>query len=69
MNSKTISIKELIESGNPPEILFWIGCAGSYDERYKKVTKSFVKILNELNINYDDDVSKSKLEINYNTNN
>ena len=52
MNSKTISIKELIESGNPPEILFWIGCAGSYDERYKKVTKSFVKILNELNINY-----------------
>ena len=45
MNSKTISIKELIESGNPPEILFWIGCAGSYDERYKKVTKSFVKIL------------------------
>ena len=52
MNSKTISIKELIESGNPPEILFWVGCAGSYDERYKKVTKSFVKILNELNINY-----------------
>ena len=52
MNSKTISIKELIESGNPPEILFWIGCAGSYDERYKKVTKSFVKILDELNINY-----------------
>ena len=45
MNSKTISIKELIESGNPPEILFWVGCAGSYDERYKKVTKSFVKIL------------------------
>ena len=50
MNSKTISIKELIESGNPPEILFWIGCAGSYDERYKKVTKSFVKILNETGV-------------------
>ena len=60
MNSKTISIKELIESGNPPEILFWVGCAGSYDERYKKVTKigenihpnklkNKAKILNELN--------------------
>jgi len=29
-----------------PEILFWVGCAGSYDDRYKKVTQAFVKILN-----------------------
>ena len=32
--------------GESPEILFWVGCAGSFDERYKRVTKAFVKILN-----------------------
>lgn len=38
--------------GKEPEILFWVGCAGSFDDRYKKVTRSFVKILNSLNINF-----------------
>ena len=38
--------------GEQPEILFWVGCAGSFDDRYKKVTRSFVKILNHLNINF-----------------
>jgi len=52
MNSKIITVKDLIESGKNPDILFWVGCAGSYDERYKKVTKAFTKILNDLNINY-----------------
>ena len=46
MKVKTIS--EFINSNQNPEILFWVGCAGSYDDRYKKVTKSFVKILNHL---------------------
>ena len=52
MNSKIITVKDLIESGRNPDILFWVGCAGSYDERYKKVTRAFTKILNDLNINY-----------------
>ena len=52
MNSKIITVKDLIESGKNPDILFWVGCAGSYDERYKKVTRAFTKILNDLNINY-----------------
>jgi Fe-S oxidoreductase len=34
------------------EILFWVGCAGAYDERAKKVTKSFVKILQAADINF-----------------
>jgi Fe-S oxidoreductase len=38
--------------GESPEILFWVGCAGSFDDRYKKVTKAFVKILNEVNIKF-----------------
>ncbi len=37
---------DLAAKGEKPEVLFWVGCAGSYDDRYKRVTKSFVKILN-----------------------
>ena len=50
MNKKTIT--EFLESNQNPEILFWIGCAGSYDDRYKKVTKAFVRILNKLDIDF-----------------
>ena len=49
---KIKTIKSFIESNQDPEILFWVGCAGSYDERYKKVTKSFIKILNKLSIDF-----------------
>ena len=49
---KVNTIQNFIESNKNPEILFWVGCAGSFDERYKKVTKSFIKILNNLKIDY-----------------
>ncbi len=39
-------------NGEQPEILFWVGCAGSFDERYKKVTRAFVKILQHLDIRF-----------------
>jgi len=45
-------ISELVAEGKSPDILFWVGCAGSFDERYKKVTVSICKILNHLQINY-----------------
>ncbi|MEL6650925.1 MAG: (Fe-S)-binding protein [Bacteroidota bacterium] len=38
--------------GKTPEYLFWVGCAGSYDSRYQRVTQSFVRILNHLEIDY-----------------
>ena len=38
--------------GKKPEYLFWVGSAGAFDDRYKKVTQAFVKILNHLNIDY-----------------
>jgi len=38
--------------GETPEVLFWVGCAGSFDDRYKRVTKAFVKILNAIPINF-----------------
>ena len=46
-------VKTMAEMGTEqPEILFWVGCAGSFDERYKKVTKAFVKILQHLDISF-----------------
>jgi Fe-S oxidoreductase/nitrate reductase gamma subunit len=42
----------LFTSGKKPEYLFWVGSAGAFDDRYKKVTREFVKILNHLNIDY-----------------
>ena len=36
---------DCIKEGKTPEILFWVGCSGSFDERAKKITKGFVKIL------------------------
>jgi heterodisulfide reductase subunit D len=50
MNVPTIA--ELTAQGQSPDILFWVGCAGSYDDRYKRVTKAFVKILNALEIKF-----------------
>lgn len=35
-----------------PEILFWVGCAGSFDQRAQKVTKAFVEILNHVGIQF-----------------
>ena len=38
--------------GTKPEYLFWVGCAGAFDDRYKKVVKAFATILNRLNVSY-----------------
>jgi len=46
------TMAELTAKGESPEILFWVGCAGSFDDRYKRVTLAFVKILNELGIKF-----------------
>ena len=46
------TVADLVAKGEKPEILFWVGCAGSYDDRYKNVTKAFVKILNKVGINF-----------------
>lgn len=43
---------EMIAKGETPEILFWVGCSGSFDDRAKKITKSIVKILHHCNVKY-----------------
>lgn len=49
---KVPTMAEMAAKGEAPEILFWVGCAGSFDERYKKVTRAFVKILEKVGISY-----------------
>jgi heterodisulfide reductase subunit D len=42
---KVPTCAELAASGETPDVLFWVGCAGSFDDRAKRVTKAFAKIL------------------------
>ena len=41
---------ELVAKGEEPEILFWVGCAGSFDQRAQKITKAFALILDKVGI-------------------
>ena len=50
MNVPTLA--ELTAKGEAPEVVFWVGCAGSFDERAKRVTKAFVKILNAVGVKF-----------------
>jgi Fe-S oxidoreductase len=43
---------DLFAKGEKPEYLFWVGCAGAYDDRYKKVARAFTKILTHLNVSF-----------------
>lgn len=43
---------EMMTSGQQPDVLFWVGCAGSFDDRAKKITRAFVKILNNVGVNF-----------------
>lgn len=45
-------LAEMVAEGKSPEILFWVGCAGSYDARAQRVAKAFAKILTKLEINF-----------------
>jgi Fe-S oxidoreductase len=45
-------MSELSAKGKKPEYLFWVGCAGAFDDRYKKVVGAFTKILTYLDVSY-----------------
>ena len=49
---KVPTMAEFMAQGKQPEILFWVGCAGSFDDRVKKITKAFAKLLNKANIEF-----------------
>ena len=46
------TVAELSANGETPEVLFWVGCAGSFDQRAQKITRAFATILNKVGINY-----------------
>lgn len=50
MNVPTMA--QLFAENKQPEVLFWVGCAGSFDDRAKKITKAFIKILNKADVSF-----------------
>jgi len=46
------TMAEKMAEGKAPEVLFWVGCAGSFDDRAKKITKAFAKILIEAKVDF-----------------
>jgi Fe-S oxidoreductase len=46
------SMAEYMAEGTAPEILFWVGCAGSFDARAQRITKAFAQILNHVGISF-----------------
>ena len=49
---EALTMAEMATEGKQPEILFWVGCAGSFDERAQKITRDICKILNHVGISF-----------------
>lgn len=49
---KIPTMADLSAAGKMPEVLFWVGCAGSFDDRAKKITKAFVKLLQKADVSF-----------------
>lgn len=52
MEFKVPTMAQMIADGESPEILFWVGCAGSFDERAQKITKDIAKILHHVGLKF-----------------
>src|ERR1044072_783919 len=46
------TVAEMIAAGSSPEILFWVGCSGSFDQRAQKITKAFAEILTRIGVSF-----------------
>ena len=46
------TLAQMTADGKIPEVLFWVGCAGSFDDRAKKITKAMAKILNHTGVSF-----------------
>ena len=46
------TVAEMHAAGQAPEVLFWVGCSGSFDQRAQKITKAFAAILEKVGVNY-----------------
>ncbi len=52
MSMQVKDMAALAAEGKKPEVLFWVGCAGSFDDRAKKITRAFAKLLNAAGVDY-----------------
>ena len=52
MDFKIRTMADCMAEGTTPEVLFWVGCAGSFDDRAKKTTKAIAKILHHTNTSF-----------------
>ena len=46
------SMAEMVANNETPDVLFWVGCAGSFDQRAQKITKAFATILDKVGIKF-----------------
>jgi len=51
-NFRVPTMSEMTSRGESPDILFWVGCSGSFDDRAKKITKAIAKILHKANVKF-----------------
>jgi Fe-S oxidoreductase len=49
---KVATMAEMMMNGEVPEILFWVGCAGSFDQRAQKITRAFATILDKVGVKF-----------------
>lgn len=49
---KVNTMAEMMAKDETADVLFWVGCAGSFDDRAKKITRAFVKILNHVGVKF-----------------
>lgn len=49
---KVPTMQEYAAEDKMPEVLFWVGCSCSFDERAKKITKAFVKLLHKAKVDF-----------------
>lgn len=49
---KVETMAEKTSKGEKPEVLFWVGCAGSFDDRAKRITKALVRILDQVGVDF-----------------
>ena len=52
MNLIVPTMAEMMARGESPDVLFWVGCSGSFDDRAKKITKAIAKILNHCQVKF-----------------
>lgn len=46
------TLAQMTSKNETPDVLFWVGCAGSFDDRAKKITKAFARLLQRAGVKF-----------------